>query len=386
MCSESRISVTGLMLRSRVHVERDKSEEYGYFRAKDLIVLYLALKFHKWDPESTSKRINKHSSPGPGGQGSVTNELMGLLIYRMWSWAWFTKRIVCSVLWVRGFREELSFPELSRLHSYPWEKVFLDGYPLASPQHTHTTHIWALKQHVDWLQMERGLLCVWYRIWTRGDAEWWDFCSFETGLGPKSDAPPPLPPVQSSLALEYVTSTLMTVQKPGAERNREWVQLPGQRADLWVGLAIIQADVGHPGKSKNPRIHKKAAMDNQEKRKWFSRKCPAPACAAAATFYSLNVVKAHAIPSEADSVYPSIGMPRVGGTHRSWCHLTPTQDHLWELLNDMCGLGTSSPESLLEITWSKSRLWILQKQLKHLEDVNTTWLIVISSFSSNMAV
>ena len=47
MCSESRISVTGLMLRSRVHVERDKSEEYGYFRAKDLIVLYLALKFHK---------------------------------------------------------------------------------------------------------------------------------------------------------------------------------------------------------------------------------------------------------------------------------------------------------------------------------------------------
>lgn len=74
------------------------------------------------------------------------------------------------------------------------------------------------------------------------------------------------------------------------------------------------------------------------------------------------------------------------GYTQELAHLTPTQDHLWELFNDMCGLGTSSPESSLEITWSKSRLRILQKQLKHLEDVNTSWLIVISSFSSNMAV
>lgn len=61
-------------------------------------------------------------------------------------------------------------------------------------------------------------------------------------------------------------------------------------------------------------------------------------------------------------------------------HLTSIQDaaHV--------ARGHRIPENLAEIHLGKNRPRISQKQIEHLEDVNTTWLVGISSFSGNVAI
>lgn len=100
--------------------------------------------------------------------------------------------------------------------------------------------------------------------------------------------------------------------------------------------------MGHQGRAKISECTKKPWWITRKKRKWFSRKCPVPACVAVATFCSLNVVKAHAIP-DGQFCCPSIGMPHVGEYTQELVspQLSPHR-YLWEHFDDMCGRDLNS--------------------------------------------
>lgn len=157
--------------------------------------------------------------------------------------------------------ERLSFPELSPpLLSL---RKSISGWAAPQPPETHTHTIWASKQHADWLQMERGLLCVWHRRWASGGAEWWDFCSFETGLGQKRcSSTPPLSPVFTCSGT--VASSFDDRSETRCRRGTGSEFIPGPES--WSARLVWPPHQpckhGPPGKSKNLRMHKKAVMDN----------------------------------------------------------------------------------------------------------------------------